>query len=142
MHEFVENLSLSKDDGRWLTLRARVRKSDFRSKFLLGDKEIKYLYDKGLEIVRNNAFDIFRNHLAATHDEIVVHHTPLMDHPVFKAQQATATCCRECIAKWHGISTLNELSGDELSYLVDIALIWLCDNIDDDVPVFKQYTLF
>ena len=25
-----------------------------------------------------------------------------VDHPVFIAQHATATCCRECIIKWHG----------------------------------------
>jgi len=29
--------------------------------------------------------------------------TPMRGHPVFIAQHATATCCRECIRKWHKI---------------------------------------
>ena len=29
--------------------------------------------------------------------------TPTKGHPVFVAQHATATCCRECIRKWHKI---------------------------------------
>ncbi len=29
--------------------------------------------------------------------------TPFRGHPVFIAQHATATCCRECLAKWHRI---------------------------------------
>lgn len=142
MHKFAKNLSISQDDGRWLTLRSRIKKSDFRSQFLLDKEEIKYLYDKGLEIVKNNAFDFFRNHLASVHDEVLVKHVPLLNHPVFMAQQATATCCRECIAKWHDISPLNELSQEEIFYLVDIAMLWLCDNIPEDVPDCKQFTLF
>lgn len=31
--------------------------------------------------------------------------TPMRGHPVFIAQQATATCCRECLRKWHNIET-------------------------------------
>lgn len=142
MHTYSENLSVSKNDGRWLTLRARLKKTKTRNDFILNDKEVKCLYDKGLEIVRNNGFDFFRNHLAKTHHDIMVTHTPLENHPFFTAQKATATCCRDCIAKWHEISPLNELSSSEVSYLVDIAMLWLLDNIDDDVPVFKQYTLF
>ena len=30
--------------------------------------------------------------------------TPTKGHPVFVAQHATATCCRECIRKWHKFS--------------------------------------
>lgn len=29
--------------------------------------------------------------------------TPMRGHPVFIAQHATATCCRECLKKWHNI---------------------------------------
>src|SRR3546814_7102519 len=29
--------------------------------------------------------------------------TPMRGHPVLIAQHATATCCRSCLAKWHGI---------------------------------------
>ena len=36
--------------------------------------------------------------------------TPTKGHPVFVAQHATATCCRECIRKWHKIQPGKELS--------------------------------
>ena len=35
--------------------------------------------------------------------------TPYRGHPVFVAQHATATCCRGCLAKWHGIARGHEL---------------------------------
>ncbi len=36
--------------------------------------------------------------------------TPMKGHPVFIAKHATATCCRECIRKWHKIQPGKELS--------------------------------
>ncbi len=33
-------------------------------------------------------------------------------HPVFVAQHATATCCRECIRKWHKNTTGKRVKPD------------------------------
>jgi hypothetical protein len=38
--------------------------------------------------------------------------TPMRGHPVFIAQHATATCCRGCLAQWHGIKKGYALSED------------------------------
>ena len=48
-----------------------------------------------------------------------------VDHPVFIAQHATATCCRECIRKWHKIKPGRELSQVQRDYLVDVIMTWI-----------------
>jgi predicted Fe-S protein YdhL (DUF1289 family) len=44
---------------------------------------------------------------------------------VFTAQHATATCCRGCLAKWHGIEAGRALSDDEQRYVVRVIGHWL-----------------
>ena len=44
--------------------------------------------------------------------------TSMKGHPVFIAQHATATCCRECIEKWHDFPKNRELNDKEIEYLV------------------------
>ena len=51
--------------------------------------------------------------------------TPMRGHPVFIAQHATATCCRECIRKWHKIQPGRELSQVQQEYLVDVIMTWI-----------------
>lgn len=142
MHSFVENLSVSKDDGRWLTLRIRMKKSEFRSDFILQDKDIEYLYENGLGVVREQALSLFRNSLLSNHEENWFRSKTAKGNPVFVAQNATATCCRTCIAKWHDISADNDFTDEEIFYLVDIVMLYICDNIPQDVPDHKQLNLF
>jgi hypothetical protein len=49
----------------------------------------------------------------------------MRNHPVFIAQHATATCCRGCLAKWHGITQGRALSADEIDYIVRVIEEWL-----------------
>ena len=46
-------------------------------------------------------------------------------HPVFVAQHATATCCRECIRKWHTFAPGVELGPRQQEYLVDVIMTWI-----------------
>ena len=46
-------------------------------------------------------------------------------HPVFIAQHSTATCCRECIRKWHKMQPGKELSQVQQEYLVDVIMTWI-----------------
>jgi hypothetical protein len=46
-------------------------------------------------------------------------------HSVFIAQNATATCCRGCIQKWHGIKKGKELSDQEIQFLVELIMRWI-----------------
>jgi hypothetical protein len=45
--------------------------------------------------------------------------TPFKGHPVFIAQHATATCCRGCLAKWHGIRKGEALDPTASTHVID-----------------------
>jgi hypothetical protein len=51
--------------------------------------------------------------------------TPYRGHPVFVAQHATATCCRTCLAKWHGVPAGVALSEEQQGYVVDVICRWI-----------------
>ena len=51
-------------------------------------------------------------------------------HPVFVAQHATATCCRECIRKWHKMQPGKELSQVQQDYLVDVIMTWIQKELE------------
>jgi hypothetical protein len=44
---------------------------------------------------------------------------------VFIAQHATATCCRKCIQKWHGIENGWALNENEIDYFVALIMGWI-----------------
>jgi exodeoxyribonuclease V alpha subunit len=46
-------------------------------------------------------------------------------HPVFKAQHATATCCRGCLEKWWKVPKGTEISPERQSRIVDFLMIWI-----------------
>ena len=51
--------------------------------------------------------------------------TPFRGHPVFVAQHATATCCRGCLAKWHGIARGAPLTDEETAHVIATLARWL-----------------
>jgi hypothetical protein len=53
----------------------------------------------------------------------------MRNHPVFVAQHATATCCRTCLERWHGIPNGRQLTGDELSYAVELIGRWIAREV-------------
>lgn len=58
--------------------------------------------------------------------------TPMRGHPVFIAQHATATYCRECIRKWHKMQPGRELSQIQQEYLVDVIMTWIQKEMNED----------
>jgi hypothetical protein len=46
-------------------------------------------------------------------------------HPVFIAQHATATGCRGCISKWHGIEMGRALDMAEVDLVVALIMSWI-----------------
>jgi exodeoxyribonuclease V alpha subunit len=103
----------------------RLSQSSFRSKFKLTQADTAYLEAKGLETIKNHAADFINSRIAPAGPRNDGQQTPMRGHPVFKAQHATATCCRGCIAKWHGITKGRELSAEEQRYLVTIIIAWI-----------------
>ena len=84
--------------------------SKFRSSFHLKQKDIDYINEKGLDVIRQHAQDFIAKREAPAFIPNDGKQTPTKGHPVFIAQHATATCCRECIRKWHKMQPGRELS--------------------------------
>lgn len=107
-----------------------LSKSKFRSSFKLKEKDILYIQEKGLEKIREHAYDFINKRLAP---KVILNdgkQTPMKGHPVFISQHATATCCRECLYKWHNIEKNKELSKEELDYIVLVIMIWINRQIN------------
>src|SRR3546814_19886226 len=100
------------------SLFVRLATSRFRSRFRLGEKEHTYLATRGLPIVLDHAADFVEKRLAPAEPVNDGTQTPMRGHPVFIAQHATATCCRSCLAKWHGIPSGRRLDAAKQRHLV------------------------
>src|SRR5262245_19289869 len=94
--------------------------SRFRSRFKLGSKELSYLKSKGLPTILTHARDFIAQRLAPANPANDGKQTPMRNHPVFIAQHATATCCRGCLEKWHGIPRGKELTDMQCKYCVSM----------------------
>lgn len=102
--------------------------SAFRSRFRLGEKERDYLAHRGLQTVLSHARDFVAKRLAPAEPLNDGKQTPWRGHPVFIAQHATGTCCRTCLAKWHGIKAGRELSAEEQDRVVEAIARWLASQ--------------
>ena len=94
----------------------RLGNSKFRSSFHLKQKDIDYINEKGLDTIRDHARDFIAKREAPAVIPNDGKQTPTKGHPVFIAQHATATCCRECIRKWHKMQPGRELSQVQQDY--------------------------
>lgn len=107
----------------------KLQKSNFRAKQKLNQKDRGYFEVKGDEVIRRHARDFMVNRLAPARPENDGKQTPFRGHPVFTAQHATATCCRKCLSKWHGIGQGRELTEEEVDYVVKVLIKWLKTEI-------------
>ena len=108
-----------------------LSKSNFRNKFHLKQKEKDYIKDKGIEKIREHAYDFINKRLAP---EIIPNdgkQTPMREHSVFIAQHATATCCRDCLSKWHKIPKGINLSEEQKEYIVNVIMTWISRELKD-----------
>jgi len=104
---------------------AALSKSKFRSKFKLNQKERDYIASKGLETIKEHAFQLINSRIAPDFPKNDGKQTPMRGHPAFIAQHATATCCRGCIQKWHGIEKGRALREAEVDYIVALIMGWI-----------------
>jgi len=104
---------------------AALAGSRFRRRFALGAKDREYLDKKGLSTVLEHARDLIARRLAPAAPANDGRQTPFRGHPVFVAQHATATCCRGCLAKWHGIAKGRPLDVAEQAHVVAAIGRWL-----------------
>lgn len=99
--------------------------SRFRQSFHLRKKDYKYVQEKGLQTILLHALDFIHARLAPAHIPNDGKQTPMRGHPVFLAQHATGTCCRNCLKKWHHIEPGTALTEKEQKYVVAIIMAWI-----------------
>lgn len=105
-----------------------LKKSKFRSSFILKEKEKQYILDKGMDVIKQHAYDFINKRLAPKFIANDGKQTPMKGHPVFIAQHATGTCCRSCLYKWHHINKNKELTTEEIDYIVLVIMQWIKEN--------------
>jgi hypothetical protein len=103
----------------------KLSKSKFRSSFKLKERDKIYIEEKGIDIIRGHAEDFISKRLAIAYIPNDGKQTPMRGHPVFIAQHATATCCRNCLYKWHKIKQNTPLTVEEQRYIVDLIMEWI-----------------
>ena len=104
---------------------SELSKSKFRSSFRLRDKDIEYIYKRGISKIIDDCYDFINKRLAMKEIVNDGKQTPMRGHPVFIAQHATGICCRGCLYKWHNIDKNRELSSNEINYIVSIIIRWI-----------------
>lgn len=108
-----------------IALFERLSHSPFRSKFHLSAKDKDYVREKGMEQIRRHAADFVAKRLAPAFIPNDGKQTPMRGHPVFRAQHATACCCRGCLNKWHHIPPGRPLTASEQAYVVSVLMEWI-----------------
>ena len=108
----------------------KLSKSKFRSSFHLNKKLKEYVNDKGIDIITEHAYSFINQRLKPKYIENDGKQTPMKGHPVFIGQHATATCCRNCLYKWHHIEKNKELSDLEVNYIVSLIIKWIENEIN------------
>lgn len=103
----------------------RIGQHHFRAKFRLSGRDRAVVDLRGITTVRRHAEELVGRRLAPAEPRNDGRQTPYRGHPVFVAQHATATCCRTCLQRWHGISKGRELTADEQAYAIDVICRWI-----------------
>ncbi|MBR2841138.1 MAG: DUF4186 domain-containing protein [Bacilli bacterium] len=104
----------------------RLSKSKFRSSFHLNHKMKEYVKTKGLDEIERHAYEFIDKRLKPSLIPNDGRQTPMKQtHPVFISQHATATCCRKCLYRWHGIDINKTLNKDEVDYIVRVIMKWI-----------------
>ena len=88
----------------------RLDHSKFRSSFHLAKKYKDYCNEKGLDVIEQHARDFISKRI---------------NHPVFIAQHATASCCRGCLYKWYHIKPHTQLNDIQQEMIVQVIMAWI-----------------
>ena len=110
----------------------RLAGSSFRRRFRLGKQDRAYLEARGLSVVLAHAREFVDRRLAPAEPRNDGKQTPYRGHPVFVAQHATGTCCRGCLAKWHGIPQGRPLEEADKARILAVIERWLSEQLTGD----------
>ena len=109
----------------------KLSKSKFRSSFHLRKYMVDYINEKGMDKIKEHAFDFINKRLAPAVIPNDGKQTPMKGHPVFIAQHACACCCRGCLEKWHHIPKGRNLTDKEINYIVNLLMMWISKELQE-----------
>lgn len=112
----------------------RIGQHHFRAKFHLYGRDRATVDTRGMTAVRKHAEELIAQRLAPAAPRNDGRQTPYRGHPVFVAQHATATCCRTCLERWHGIPAGRALDADERRYVVEAICRWIVKEYAPRTP--------
>ena len=102
-------------------------KSKFRGRLHLGPRELSLLASMNSDQLRQHARDMLRERIGKLRIDDG-RQTPWRGHPVFVAQHATATCCRNCLRMWHKVHARAPLDDAMIERLVELVLTWIASH--------------
>jgi hypothetical protein len=103
----------------------RLARQPFRARFHLRGRDAATVELRGLETIGRHAAEILASRVGPAGPPPDGRQTPYRGHPVFVAQHATATCCRSCLERWHGIAKGAPLTAEQLAYAVAVIGRWI-----------------
>ncbi len=95
----------------------------------LGAADAAYLSQKSAETIRQHAAEFIATRLALARPHNDGKQTPWRGYPS-SSPNATATCCRSCLEKWHDIEKGRELTEFEREHVVDVITHWLSKRVN------------
>lgn len=107
----------------------RLSTSKFRSQQKLTKKLKTIAQQKGIEKLRQDAYEILSKRLFVAYPKNDTKQTPYKGHPVFTAQHATGTCCRVCLEKCHSIPMGIPINEECQQYVIDMIMYWINKQI-------------
>ena len=112
----------------------RLAASKFRSRFHLNAQDRAYFDSHPRSQINSHASKFIAARLSPAAPVNDGKQTPMRGHPVFVAQHATGTCCRGCLATWHGIPRGKQLSQEQQEYIVGVIAHWLTKEAKRPAP--------
>lgn len=109
----------------------RLKKSKFRSKFHLTNKDKEYIAKKGIDTIQQHCRELISERLSPANIENDGRQTPMKGHPVFIAQHACACCCRGCLEKWYKVKKDVELSQSQQDKIVNLLMAWIIQELNE-----------
>ena len=103
-----------------------LAKTKFRGSFHLNKKMKEYVKEKGMDTIKEHAYDFINKRLKPKIIPNDGKQTPMRQvHPVFIAQHANGFCCRGCLYRIHKIEKGRELTDEEVNYIVKFIMRWI-----------------
>lgn len=113
----------------WAAITKKLADAGEYSSFVFEDAEREYIRSRGMEIITRHTKDFVSKNIEPAEPRNDGRQTPIKGHPVFIAQHATATCCRGCLEKIHGLKKGQKLTDEQVEYVVNVILRWIEEQV-------------